>query len=1187
MAGMSSILLKCRSHGWLAALFLSALAGGAQGQSPLLPADCKITGNLEQTATAIIAASGTTHVAGRLEGPITNPKDSLFIRGKTGPNWLGLTINLKTATDEKAQLLIRPTVDKNKVLDPSDAYFALGWQGGWGRFYVRPNATFYKPDELAKRQAAWSQLPGASEHTFTLEFRPNEKSELELWFDGQFMQVWPLTAPLTSYEIAMAPESLVESVRLAETPTEDRLILPVNDEAEILGAKPTRLEIDPKAELPAAFRSFAGRETAGVGVGGLGTFPGLASDDLQSFFWRRHAAHRLPEQCMFSVPLAIYSHAWVLCAFDDDAGKVPEFTLRVTRYAGSRGNAMADTMVRVPAEGESPDARRVGAVSMGPEGNGKSVPLWLIKVPIKNGFIEDLLHSDTKKNTTMGTPRYLDVELLDPLANAEEAEAFPPKTTLTKRAYRPEAANATSGVTVFGLELVRSPADLTVRANTGFQVFYPSDNPAFQVKVSALEAGPYSVGWEVADIDGKIVDQGAQTVTATAGQEQTITVPVKEGDGWYAARFQLADAEKTELIDYRTSFVVLPPDTRKAGLESPFYGYWFAKNQGSDVKLDEVGPLLQRLGIRRANLPDDMPESLSLKYGFTEATMSWTKPRLAQLAFRDGTKTLAEAVAMHEASIRETLALWPGVDRMLIFHESGAKGAPFPSELWGEPARNELVVVDENSPDALLLKESGATPAAMAAAAAQKKDQAEWKQNWPSRLEYLNAMARMVREKFPRMKMQYGNDGSSLGLIGELFRQKFPRELIDTIAIEDLGQTFAPERGTPGGLQSAWFLRETARKMGYADVPVTACTEWIGRMTEKLGLQKQAEWKVRDGLLALAYGFDTISLAGINDASSGYYYSIWANGGLCYRYPTMAPKPAYAAVATLTQVLDCAKFERLVPTGSTVLYAMEFQKDNGWVYALWTPRGDREVALEFPEGATRVLTDLYGRTSTINDKNVSLKTGPAVRYLSSPSRIVAAKAGEAAFPADKPPENPGQVIPLESLAEVSIVSDQGAENASKARPSILPHLKEGEFELREVEDPVMGKCLEIELKPNQPLRWPVEHEYVTLQLKTPVTTEAGQAGIWIRGNGSWGAVDLKRTGSAWLGNDDLGVRWPGDATMNFDGWNFISYPSAGPAKAGPSKVTGLTISLPRHTLYGTEMAPVENLKIRIKSIILF
>lgn len=1173
-------------------LLLFACAMACQTQAAPLPADSKIKGALAEENGVVVGQSGTSNVAGSVSGPFANPKDSLVLKAKTGPGWMGITVTVKGANGESQSLAIRPTASRdNPLKNETDGMLSLGWKGGWGKYHVRPNLAQYKPDEAAKRKAEWEKLPGASAHFFTLELRPNADSQLEYWFDGQFVQVLPLAAPLASYDVALAPGAAIESLEVREFAPMGQVILPVGEFSRPGALSPAKLTLDAKAQLPPPFQNLNGQDAPGIAVGGLGTFQGLGADDLVSFFWRRHAVNNLPEQRMFTVPLAIYSHAYVLCAAETEGGKVPEFTLRVTRYGGSRGNAMADTIVRVPSGSGSPDARLVGTVQAGAD-SGRNVPLWLIKVPIKNGRIEDVLHADTMKDSNVGTSRYLDIELLDPLANVDEAEAFPPPLGLTKRAYRPSDNNPVSSVTVYGLALEKSPADLVVRANIGYQVFYQSDQPAFAAKITAVDSGTYSLKWDVADIDGKIVDSGSQTLPVTAGAEQTINVPVKEGVGWYAARFQLSDARKVELVDYRTSFAVLPPDTRKAGLESPFWGAWFQKNQKSDIKLDEVGPLMQRIGVRRVGLPDDMPESLSMKYGFTESTINWGGGRLAMLDFRDGKKTLDEALAAHEASIRAAQALWPSADRMLIFHESGAKGAPFPSEIWGEPAKNNLAVHDENSPEALLQKESGtAAPTsamAKAAAVAAKKNADEWQQNWPKRIEYLNGMGKMVREKFPKLKMQFGNDGSSLGLIGELFRQKFPREYIDTISIEDLGQTFAPERSLPGGLQSAWFLRETARKMGYADVPVTACTEWIGRMTEKLGLQKQAEWKVRDGLLALAYGFDTISLVHINDASSGYYYSIWANGGVCFRYPTMAPKPAYVAIATLTQVLDQAKFQRFVPAGSTVLYVGEFKRGDEWVYAVWTPRGDRKVSLDFGAAEPRVHTDFYGRTKTLEGKSVSLTASPAAQYVTSKTQIASVQAGATSFPDDQPPAKPEQVIPLESVAEVSIVSDKGLENTSKARPDILPHLREGEFEIREVEDPEMGKCLEIELKPNQELRWPVEHEYVVLQLKTPVKTRAKNAGVWIKGNGSWGDVDIRKSASGpWLSSNDLALKWPGDVTTNFDGWNFIRYPYNGVAKDADNNVLGLVISLPRQTIYGTEMVPVPSLKIRLKSILLF
>ena len=144
---------------------------------------------------------------------------------------------------------------------------------------------------------------------------------------------------------------------------------------------------------------------------------------------------------------------------------------------------------------------------------------------------------------------------------------------------------------------------------------------------------------------------------------------------------------------------------------------------------------------------------------------------------------------------------------------------------------------------------------------------------------------------------------------------------------------------------------------------------------------------------------------------------------------------------------------------------------------------------------------------------------------------------------------------------------------------------EGQFEIREVNDPQMGKCVEIELKPQGELRLE-DVEYLTLQLKTPVSTTAQNAGVWIKGNGSWGAVDITGKGLSWMDNGDLAVRWTGDATTNFDGWNCIRYPS-GKNTGKPASISGLRLTFPRQTLVGPELTPVPLQKIRIKSIVLF
>ncbi len=1197
-------------------LSLGAIPSLSDALAVSLPPGTEIEGSYKEVEGSLVALPPDSNypVAGSnypvtLSGEISPNTPIFVLKGRLGTEPRGIVIELQ---DEEGKFIPIATTLLPFRLYPLDIKsngkvfprHAIGISGG--EFFVRPNPRLLHPKMSEVRKKEWEALPDAGEHTFTFEVRPIDGDQVEVWMDGYFLRHYDWPKQAVKFKVKLPPGAAVESLRLEEQRSSDSLLWPWQP----LTSAEKRVEGEIKffdlKTVPQGFQSLNQTRVSGLSLEKMGQVRGAMYDDLQSYFWRRNVSNRLEGEKLFSVPLATYSQAKVLCAIDPDNTNPPSFTMRVTRYGRSRGNAMADSIVTVPLNDakDSTHAVQVGTVTLTP--GGKVLPLWLVTVPIKNGLIQDILQEDTLGNRNFSNEyKYLDIELMEPLEKVEEADAFPPPMGIIQRSWQPTPYDykgsdyfrsmpraVSSSALIFGVLLEKSPASLVIRANTGLQVFYPSDNPEWLATVKADKAAEYTLDWDFSDVTGKIVTSGKQVLTLAAGAEETIKVPIKEGVGWYAVRFRLRH-NKEELVDSRTSFVMLPPDTRKAGLESPYYGWWFQKNQLSDVKLSEAGPLLQRLGIRRAGLADDMPENESLKYGITGSTIEWGAGRKALEMYQSGKKPLPEVINFLEEAIREDLKKWPSIDRMNVFHESGGSGAPFPAEIWGESARTVGPgFEDENSPQALMQREANnanESTKSVNTMGWSKSEQEGWKKTWPARMQYLEAMAKMVREKFPQLKLQYGNDGNSLRIVGEIFRQKFPRKYIDTIAIEDLGQTITPESPRMGAIHSAWFLREVARRMGYGDIPITATTEWIGRMTERLGLETQAEWKVRDALLALAYGMDTISIGGLNDASSGYYQSIWANGGLCFRYPTMAPKPAYLAVAILTQVLDQAKFQRFVPTGSTVLYVQEFKHGDDWIYAIWTPRGTRHTTLEFPTDTERMLTDLYGRESKLQGKTLELTAGTAVHYLRSKDPVKNVVAGVAAFPEDpRPPKEVETTIPLESLSEISIISNKGREKKY--------FLREGEFELREVDDLEMGKCLELELKPKTPLKWDMEEEYAYLKLTHPVATTAKNAGIWVKGNGSWGQVDIwkSRSWGPWADNGNLHYNWPAQGKLNFDGWNFITFPyydwvneiqEGTPAMK--NTVEGLFLTIPRKTIVGVKTVPVENLKIRFKGMTLF
>src|SRR5690606_25381008 len=146
---------------------------------------------------------------------------------------------------------------------------------------------------------------------------------------------------------------------------------------------------------------------------------------------------------------------------------------------------------------------------------------------------------------------------------------------------------------------------------------------------------------------------------------------------------------------------------------------------------------------------------------------------------------------------------------------------------------------------------------------------------------------------------------------------------------------------------------------------------------------------------------------------------------------------------------DSAKYIRAVPVGTLAVYAMEFQRDNQWIYALWTPRGEREITVQWEGNAKSTFTDLYGRETLANGIQQKLTISTAVSYLTSPVRVAQITAGKSAFPDVVIPPSPFVVNPLEKMADCTL---QETGNYSDWP---LAQGQNGNFELRQVEDPLM------------------------------------------------------------------------------------------------------------------------------------
>ena len=478
--------------------------------------------------------------------------------------------------------------------------------------------------------------------------------------------------------------------------------------------------------------------------------------------------------------------------------------------------------------------------------------------------------------------------------------------------------------------------------------------------------------------------------------------------------------------------------------------------------------MLLRAGLRHSTLGifEGSPNEKDMEsYKVTAAYIPFQR--------REANQPLEQWMAEMKKTIARMSKDFPHCDSALIFHENYLPDGidTLPPELFGKPPKP--------------------FPAEH-----EKKFHDYW---WDPAI----ALGKYYREKYPKIKVVIGNSDTSVPLCAELFRRKYPKEYFDYLGVEMPVFWMTPERLTEHGLQGTWLLKQTAQKLGYGDKPVTACFEWICRRDRYFGYKNQAEWYVRDCLMALAYGFHRINPAVLYDVGSSYYHSAYGANGLCRRYPLLTPKPSYVALATLTQVLDGAKYVRFVDTGSDSLYALEFKGRKGWVYALWTVRGTREVSLDYSEDTKFTTLDMMGREKKIStrQKHAPLVVGTGALYIQTPVQLRQVVPGASRFPDELAPAQFKILNALDS-PDIWKINKEGTDTTLQnwigtGAPWNIP----GKIKMAAAMDPEQGACLEMKLVEGNEAP-SIATEYASFKLKDPIPVagEPSRCGLWIKGN---------------------------------------------------------------------------------------
>ena len=960
--------------------------------------------------------------------------------------------------------------------------------------FSRPRMQWrYENGDILELLAGMDAIPPASNRTIRVRLHPlvSNWTTNEVWVDSRYVGQMALASPPKS-----ATARFAGAPQLAAFPLEDLKTAFDSSRFLVLDAEGLGRPYGTLAEL--------------TGIPDIVTVPfklarashalnlAFCRENLGSFalecngYLSRNAHDGLPSAMHFSVPVAQYIRAYALCAVDPRAPQdfVPTVTARLTHYLdnGGRSQAACECTRTLPRAGE---ALPPGVSAFGEAADG--TPVFQVAFDFDIGSIQDL--------TSMLSLDHLDLDFVGPLW---EKDNF----YLSRR--RSPSRERQSSVQIFAATLERTPVGLVVAPYRKNSVYYPSEKPGANVTVERFGEGEFKVGVRVTDVSGAEMFATNFPVPQAAAVVP-IDFPTMEY-GHYNVRYAVTTDEGMPVIAHAGAFALLPPDTRRAGYESPYYVWNFRGAHGTPRQLEDYGDMLRRMGVRRTLLSDDLCETNELvkPYMLTLGEFPYYKPRAK------AGQSEEEALAEMKATMRDKLARFPHCRSALVFHESG--GGAFPMELLDGTTEvtPEIAAADSNRVAAALMT------------------------------------ARAWREVDPGVRLIYGNSGSSVGIIGQLCRGGFPKELLDALGEESVGMTQPPERSTA---YPAWCLRKIARAHGYDNAQPDGPWEWKSRVVRHQGEANFAAVKVRDALIAHAWNYTCIPLCGLTEMANSYYDTIWGEG--CFeRWPLAYPHQCFTATATLTLLLDRAKFVRLVPTGSPTVYCMEFSKpDNSHVYALWTPRAEIPVKIDAGDGVRRLnIVDMLGGSRKIEIEE-PLVVSPRPCYLSSetPLKGVAVDPAVTSAPPPPKPARPSATVvqPLADTAEVEVSSaaDPRIEAGLEDPPYLCFH-RPGAFA---VETNELG-CLSLtRVSTNACPELVQEYTFLKFPDAEPAAGRPSTIGLWVRGNSSWGKLYFEITdaeGEVWLsaGTGGYGCSvydWPEQASINFEGWQFVEFPING------------------------------------------
>ena len=816
-----------------------------------------------------------------------------------------------------------------------------------------------------------------------------------------------------------------------------------------------------------------------------------------------------PQMPLLMVPVADYTAAHVLAVADDDPGHVPTFTLRMGTVTGN-GNTLAlqrDFAGQVPRRSEIATAAAVVKTA------GES--LCYVRVPITLAFAQD-----------MDAGRQMDIEV------TKEVRLARRNPDPARFRYRP--LGLPSGVRIAAITLEKSPLQMRVTGGVPANAFAEPQTPTFNVTLTNITrtAQRYALALEAVHLRGAKT-RAERSGQVAAGKAAVVSVPMAvKTRGYYDLTVTLSGEGQQELLCRRTSFALLPPDTRKHRNQSPFGTYDYGWTHYCCGDYDQVGPLYVKLGMHYGMF-DEEAVAGRRKFGLVKGN----EPRLDTPQEFDNVRAKNPdlppmALVFHEACLSER-----NIERVPdVFTD-----------------RHYTLDGEEKKQLATMIAEATATAAYM-------------------------------RHKHPEVQLALGND--PLPTQEELLRGKIPAKAFDSLGNESASMGNPPEAQPPNYLAnnaSLWMDRQMLNAYGYADKAVTQCHEVCYPSTNpgNLCYQSQADYFVRHAIHSMAWGVPVFRPGVLMDVGGNYRWGAWGASGFCHTYPEMNVKPSFVAFATMTLMLDGAKFVREVPLGSLSLYGAQFARPDGsQLFVLWTLRGRRPVALSVGGGDWKVVDDQGNESAAApSGGKLELTLTPSPIYLVGSGQVASGDPGAPVY-AEKPE---GKVSPLAALDSLDDWAVESGHSIELEWFDFMSPRRKGDFTFEAV-PAFEGKSGAIRVTPK-----PLPHVKDTLAMPMyavlahkkgiPVPGTPTEIGLWINGNSGWGRVIFELTdasGQRWItigaqqdpkkqGSApqavlpaDVLAKFPNPGTsdwntedqwavsrINFDGWRYVAFPMPG------------------------------------------